>query len=220
MKKTFVPILAIAFPLFYTAPIQAETNEKTSIVEQTMSIQSICQLNPTTIEIWYVNNQHATIDFYGENIFRVFQDNAGGIIRDPKAMPEAQILVDNPRHPVSKLAIEENGNTVSIHTQSIQIELNKQTSLMKVTNLQNGKVAFEEITPALFGKNKVTLTLKEQANEYFYGGGRAKRTFFAQRESHCHRKPKQLDRWRCSFTDPILLVNPRLWHDVAYVQER
>ena len=114
MKKTFVPFLAIAFPLFYTAPIQAETNEKTSIVEQTMSIQSIRQLNPTTIEIWYANNQHATIDFYGENIFRVFQDNAGGIIRDPKAMPEAQILVDNPRHPVSKLAIEENGNIVSI----------------------------------------------------------------------------------------------------------
>ena len=142
MKKTFLSILAIAFPLFYTAPIQAETNEKTSIVEQTMAIQSIRQLNPTTIEIWYANNQHATIDFYGENIFRVFQDNAGGIIRDPKALPEAQILVDNPRKAIGNLKIEEVGNLITIRTQSIQIELDKQTSLMKVTNLQNGKVAF------------------------------------------------------------------------------
>ena len=171
MKKTFVPFLAIALPFLYTAPLQAEIKTQPSIVEQAMAIQSIRQLNPTTIEIWYSNNQHTTLDFYGENIFRVFQDNAGGIIRAPKAIPEAQILVDNPRVPIGKLAIEENGNIISIRTQSIQIELDKQTSLMKVTNLQNGQVAFEETAPALFGKNKVTLTLKEQANEYFYGGG-------------------------------------------------
>ena len=42
-----------------------------------------------------------TIDFYGENIFRVFQDNSGGIIRGPEAKPEAQILVDQPRRKVS-----------------------------------------------------------------------------------------------------------------------
>ena len=171
MKKTFVPFLAIALPFLYTAPIQAKINTQPSIIEQAMAIKNVRQLNPTTIEIWYTNNQHATIDFYGENIFRVFQDNAGGIIRDPKAMPEAQILVDNPRFPVSKFIVEENGNTISIRTQSIQIELDKQTSLMKVTNLLNGRVAFEETAPALFGKNKVTLTLKEQPNEYFYGGG-------------------------------------------------
>ena len=38
MKKTFVPFLAIAFPLFYTAPILADTNEKTSIVEHIIEI--------------------------------------------------------------------------------------------------------------------------------------------------------------------------------------
>ena len=47
-----------------------------------------------------------TLDFYGDNIFRVFQDNAGGIIRNPEAKPEAQILVDNPRMSLSKLDIE------------------------------------------------------------------------------------------------------------------
>ncbi len=31
-----------------------------------------------------------TLDFYGENIFRMFQDNAGGVIRDPQAEPEAK----------------------------------------------------------------------------------------------------------------------------------
>ena len=56
-----------------------------------------------------------TFDFYGENIFRVFQDNAGGIIRDPEAKPEAQILVNNPRNTVSTLNLNDGSNLISTH---------------------------------------------------------------------------------------------------------
>lgn len=171
MKKSFIPLMAIALSFFYTVPSQAEACVQQSVESQAKAIQSARQLNPTTIEIWYTNNQHSTLDFYGENIFRIFQDNAGGIIRDPKATPEAQILVDNPRLPLSKLTMDENENRILISTTRIEIEIDKQTSLMKVTNLENGKVAFEETSSALFGKNKVTLILKEDADEYFYGGG-------------------------------------------------
>lgn len=171
MKKSFIPLMAIALSFFYTVPSQAEACVQQSVESQAKAIQSARQLNPTTIEIWYTNNQHSTLDFYGENIFRIFQDNAGGIIRDPKATPEAQILVDNPRLPLSKLTMDENESRILISTTRIEIEIDKQTSLMKVTNLENGKVAFEETSSALFGKNKVTLTLKEDADEYFYGGG-------------------------------------------------
>lgn len=171
MKKSFIPLMAIALSFFYTVPSQAEACVQQSVESQAKAIQSARQLNPTTIEIWYTNNQHSTLDFYGENIFRIFQDNAGGIIRDPKATPEAQILVDNPRLPLSKLTMDENESRILISTTRIEIEIDKQTSLMKVTNLENGKVAFEETSSALFGKNKVTLILKEDADEYFYGGG-------------------------------------------------
>ncbi len=39
-------------------------------------------INPTTVEVLFANNQRMTIDFYGENIFRLFQDNSVGIIRN------------------------------------------------------------------------------------------------------------------------------------------
>ena len=42
---------------------------------------------------------------------------------------------------------------------------------MKVVNLENGKVVIEEVEPIVFEKDMVTLKLKEQPDEYFYGGG-------------------------------------------------
>ena len=155
MKKILLILWILASPIWANA----------------ISIQRVKTINPTTIEIWYTNNQHFTLDFYGENIFRVFQDNAGGIIRAPKATPEAQILVDNPRKPINQLDIEENENKISILTEEIKIELDKQSGLMKVIHLKKNQVVFEETSSALFGKNKVTLTLKEEPHEYFYGGG-------------------------------------------------
>lgn len=112
-----------------------------------------------------------TLDFYGDNIFRVFQDNAGGIIRNPEAKPEAQILVDNPRMSLSKLDIDDDGSTISITTGHISIQIDKATSLLKITNLKTGKVVVEELAPVSFEKDKVTITLKENPKEYFYGGG-------------------------------------------------
>ena len=51
------------------------------------------------------------------------------------------------------------------------MEIDKNTSLMKVIDLEKNAVAFEEVEPVLFDKGKVTVTLKENPNEYFYGGG-------------------------------------------------
>ena len=102
-----------------------------------------------------------TFDFYGENIFRIFQDNNGGIIRDPEAKPEAQILVDNPRKPIAPLTVKEDGNIISISTKDIKLELDKNTSLLKVTNLKTNTVALEEVKPVVFEKGKTILTLKE-----------------------------------------------------------
>ena len=50
------------------------------------------------------------LDFYGQNIFRVFQDPNGGIVREPQAKPEAQILVAQPRRDVSMTV---SGNVIS-----------------------------------------------------------------------------------------------------------
>ncbi|WP_455671008.1 TIM-barrel domain-containing protein [Phocaeicola faecalis] len=167
-------LLALAFPLVLAgAPVQAAQSMHAAS-ETTLpspQIVSIKRLNPTAVEVLFANNQRMTLDFYGDNIFRVFQDNAGGIIRNPEAKPEAQILVDNPRLPLSKLDIDDNGNTISITTGRINIQIDKASSLLKITNLETNKVAVEQLAPVSFEKDKVTITLKENPKEYFYGGG-------------------------------------------------
>ena len=120
------------------------------------------------------NGQTIMLDFYGENIFRMFQDVNGGIIRDPKPMtgyPEAQILVDNPRKKVAEITVSENNDTYTIATSKIEVNVCKVTGQIKVKNLVTGEIAFEETEPVLFKNSKTTITLKCNEGEYFYGGG-------------------------------------------------
>lgn len=164
--------------LFSFLSIQASVTSDQSDVssaavrqEQTPGILRAEKINPTTVDVLFSNRQRMTIDFYGENIFRVFQDNSGGVIRDPEAKPEAQILVDQPRRKVSGLTVEEKGGDITLTTARVRIELNKQTGLMKVFNLLTNKCVIEEVAPVAFGPKEVTVTLKENPEEYFYGGG-------------------------------------------------
>ena len=72
--------------------------------------------------------------FYGENIFRMFQDNVGGTLRDPEAKPEAKILVENPRRPVTSLNIVDANNQIIVSTAKIDVQVDKNTSLITVVN--------------------------------------------------------------------------------------
>lgn len=160
--------MMFSYSLVHAAP-SVKNISKT--MQQKTKIISVKKINPTTVEILLSDNQRMTFDFYGENVFRIFQDNSGGIIRDPEAQPEAQILVDNPRKSVSILNVNDEGSFISIVTEKIKIQLDKNTTLLKVINLETNTIALEEAEPILFEKNKVTLTLKENPQEYFYGGG-------------------------------------------------
>ena len=150
---------------------QSDVSSASVHQEQTLGILRAEKINPTTVDVLFANQQRMTIDFYGENIFRVFQDNSGGIIRDPEAKPEAQILVDQPRRMVSGLSVDEKEGYITLTTAQVRIELNKQTGLMKVFNPLTGKCVIEEVAPVIFGPKEVTVTLKENPEEYFYGGG-------------------------------------------------
>jgi alpha-glucosidase (family GH31 glycosyl hydrolase) len=155
--------------------LKAHTDVKTkyplSYLKDSQKITDAKIINPTTVEILYADNQRLTIDFYGENIFRLFQDNNGGVIRDPEAKPEAQILVNNPRKPVTKLTLTDQNGEFVISTTKISIIINKTTSLFKVVKKDSQEIVLEETEPIKFEKNRVSLTLKENQQEYFYGGG-------------------------------------------------
>jgi len=168
-KNTLAVIALFAFPLLLSAQTAAQKSNQSA--QKATKVISATKINTTTVELLLSDNQRLTLDFYGDNIFRVFEDPAGGFIRDPEAKPEAKILVENPRKPVSKLEIKDESGQLFISTAKITVLIDKNTSLIKIINLATQAVAVEELAPIQFEKGKVTLSLKENPQEYFYGGG-------------------------------------------------
>ena len=136
-----------------------------------ITIKSAQKINLNAVEIGFQDGQRMLIDFYGPNIFRSFFDPQGGILRDPESNPQAQILVDNPRRKVGDLKISEDDKTFTITTSKIKVAFDKQDALMQVTDLSTSKVVLRQISPIEFKKNSFSIALKEQPDEYFYGGG-------------------------------------------------
>ena len=135
-----------------------------------MSEVSAVKINPTTVDVVF-GDERMTLDFYGDNIFRLFQDNTGGVIRDPEARPEARILVENPRRKVSALDVEDKADAVVVSTPCIEVAVYKATRLMRVTDRESGRTVVEQVAPVEFGDGRVTVVLGEEPQEYFYGGG-------------------------------------------------
>ncbi|MCB0708201.1 MAG: alpha-xylosidase, partial [Chitinophagaceae bacterium] len=136
----------------------------------TTTIISAQKINPTTTQLVYTNGHRLTIDFYGENIFRVFEDTSGGIVRNPTAMPPANMLVENPRKQVSNILLAHDANKFTITSAKISIEIDKNNSLLKVINKASKKIALQTLQPVSFANSKTTLVLQEGELEYFYGG--------------------------------------------------
>ncbi len=176
MKKSLklFAAFALAVPLSVVgaSEAQAQNTPKKMILDlKVTQIRGAKQINPTTVEVSFADGTKKTFDFYGDNIFRLFQDPEGGIIRNPQATPPAEILVKNPRKGVSELSLKEENGNVTIASPDVEVRICGETGLMTVINRQNGKTVIEEIEKAVFDKKKVTLSFKEHADEYFYGGG-------------------------------------------------
>ncbi len=169
--KDIKAILLLTLLLIGSVPAQVFASNDG---KQAVGVVAVEQINPTTVELCLSNAQRVTLDFYGDNIFRMFRDAKDGYVRDPQPMegyPDAQILVDNPRRELSSLTVSEESWSYSIITNKIEVAVCKTTGRLKVTNLATGKVAFEEAEPVMFKKSKTIVTLKANEGEFFYGGG-------------------------------------------------
>ena len=150
------------------APPLGARHEVVQAVATTLRVQ---QINPTTVEVFFQDNKCMVFDFYGDNIFRMFRDDQGGILRSPSATPPAQILADQPRAKSVNVQATTEGNAAIIQSGKVTIRIDGTSRLMTVTENETGKVLLEEYAPVAFGKGKATLTLKIHEGEYFYGGG-------------------------------------------------
>lgn len=144
--------------------------DRTTILDSP-KIVGIRKVNNTTVEVVYANAQVLTFDFYANHIFRMFQDVKGGIIRNPQATPNAQILVDQPRKAVDFLDIADAADRVTLTTADIQCSIDKETSIFRLINRKSNKVVLESLAPITFEEAQVTILLKENPMEYFFGGG-------------------------------------------------
>ncbi len=132
----------------------------------------VARLNPTAVEVRQPDGRTLTLDFYGPNIVRMFQDPHGGIVRSPVATPPAEILVRNPRRDVGQLKVEETAGTYELQTAAIRLHIDRQTGDIDV--YEGDKLfAATHISAAVEydGRSHTTLTLSRQQREQFYGGG-------------------------------------------------
>lgn len=60
---------------------------------------------------------------------------------------------------------------ITIATDKVALEINKQTTFFKLINKVTNRTVVESVAPVDFQKKQVSLSLKEMPDEYFYGGG-------------------------------------------------
>jgi len=129
------------------------------------------KVSTTVVRLTFNNGQSRTFDFYNDHIFRLFQDPQGRTMNAPKAKPEANILLANPRTVVNKLDLSDTINLIIVRTAQIQIKINKQNGLMEISDLRNKRIILEEFAPAEIQQENTILKFREHDHEYFYGGG-------------------------------------------------
>lgn len=150
--------LIVLFSLFAPVAVSAQVLQATKV-------------NYTTIEIQWKNNFSTTFDFYGDNIVRIFQDTTGKKPIPPQAIPKAEILVSQPRKKVTNLTLLKGKSTTAIRTSGMEILVNNLDGTFSITDLRHKKKVVELVKPVEIGKDRTILTLKENPDEYFFGGG-------------------------------------------------
>ncbi len=134
-------------------------------------VTGIRRINATTAEVTLSDGHSLTIDFYGPNIFRLFQDNSGGIVRDPQATPEAQILTRNPRRAVGTMSVSDDEQKACACTDEVRVDISKKGALVSITDLRRQQTVVSQTVPTRFEHGQTTITLSQQPDEWYYGGG-------------------------------------------------
>ena len=162
MKRT-VPFL---FVVFSTLSVWAEGK---------LGVKEVRKLNRQAVEVVYNDGKTMTIDFYGPNIFRLFRDDRGGIVRKPEATPPADILVSDARQE-TEVWVHQTDNNFVVTTQPPTrsasvgpwVVISRETGLF---SLCNGGEVVRLLAPVDFHDGGYDLRLTAKGDECFYGGG-------------------------------------------------
>lgn len=92
MKKTRIQKIALIVALAFALPISAifTLSAQSNVVNVSATNHSSVQIvdakkiDSTTVEILFSNEKKMLLDFYGNNIFRMFQDTDGEGFKEPQ----------------------------------------------------------------------------------------------------------------------------------------
>ena len=136
------------------------------------SLKEVRPISATAFEaVSADDSDRILVDFYAENIFRLFWDADGGSFRDPVSEPPAHILVSNPRGSVAPLSAGEGEGYFSLRSRDIEVRLSKEFGLVTVLDLRTGETILRQTAPAVSTDTKTTLSFESRPDSYYYGGG-------------------------------------------------
>ena len=143
--------------------------------DDNQGVKEVRRLNKQAVEVVYNDGKVMTIDFYGPNIFRLFRDDNGGIVRNPEAMPPADILVANARVDI-EIEVVDTDSEIIVTNDSLDVR--SQESCMVKINKATGLLTFWQCVdvvslaaPIEFKNGGYDLRLSELRPGFYYGGG-------------------------------------------------
>ena len=159
-------MFALAAPLpALSLTVSAAVQGSSAAQVQGVWMSSVVQVDSTTFKVSFWDKRVMFIDFYGENIIRLYEDPSGAAMHDPVATPPAQILVDNPRRSPRSITMTRSGDVCVLQTPRIKV------TVLLVDGLININDRVQMVQPVSFEKDKATIVLNCKDDEYFYGGG-------------------------------------------------
>src|SRR5699024_1304813 len=174
-KILFTVIAAILMSslLFISSTVLADDNEQ-SVSE----IESIDQ-DENVVTLSFTSGVGMEVTFIKDNLFRLYVDPENEFQEDPTSKREEHIakIVDKDTEDYAEeygkidVDVEDEGDKYRIATKKVALEIDKETSIMRLINLQTNEILWEEAEPLKIEKNKATQTLQTKEHEYFYGGG-------------------------------------------------
>ena len=184
MKQTQLPFLLSSMAAFAMVggglsplALAAQNSDKLQLVQTgpgnlaKTKIYGARKINDHAVELLNERGQKITIDFYGPNIFRYFQDSVSNAVRKPVAKPEADILVEQPRKAAGEVQLVTSDRYYTLATAAVEVKIDRVTETLSVTDLRSNREVLHTTAAPTFQQEGVGLTLACEDNEFFYGGG-------------------------------------------------
>lgn len=153
--------------LLLSLTVQAQSKE-----EVKPQVKEVVKTGETTVELRFSDGQTRLLDFYGPAVVRLFQDPAGGPVRDPKADPDAKILVENPRAAVGDIRVEKTGAAWLVRTSALCLTVASADGTLSASSVtaDGDKAIVKDMTFDIASRG-VNVTVPMTDGECFYGGG-------------------------------------------------